>query len=204
MSARLAGKTIAITGASSGLGRAMALRFAAEGAHVVVGDVRTDPREGGAPTVDVIAERGGSAEHLQCDASRWDDIDRLVRTALDHNGRLDVMVCNAGISGRWSKPLVETTEDPFDLRFALILLSFFDQRIAAVLLRRRKQLVLARAESVAMLELTWNRPCEILHDRPTRVGAELVAAREVEFFNCTEQGHVAIAHEFEEILIRPR
>ena len=114
MSARLAGKTIAITGASSGLGRAMALRFAAEGAHVVVGDVRTDPREGGAPTVDVIAERGGSAEHLQCDASRWDDIDRLVRTAVAHAGRLDVIVNNAIVAGPHSKGLLETEEADWD------------------------------------------------------------------------------------------
>ena len=78
MSRRLAGKTIAITGASSGLGRAMALRFAREGAHVVVSDVRTEPREGGEPTADVIAAAGGSAEFVPADASRWDDIDRLV------------------------------------------------------------------------------------------------------------------------------
>ena len=51
---RLAGKSIVVTGASSGLGRAMALRFAAEGADVVVGDVREDPREGGRATVDRI------------------------------------------------------------------------------------------------------------------------------------------------------
>ena len=82
MSGRLAGKTIAITGASSGLGRAMAIRFAAEGAHVVVGDVRTDPREGGEPTVEVIAGRGGSAEFVEANAARWDDIDHLVRTAV--------------------------------------------------------------------------------------------------------------------------
>ena len=78
VSGRLEGKTIAITGAASGLGRAMAVRFAAEGAHVVVGDVRTDPREGGPPTVELIAERGGSAEFVPADASRWDDIDALV------------------------------------------------------------------------------------------------------------------------------
>ena len=60
--ARLAGKSIVVTGGSSGLGRAMALRFAAEGADVVVGDVREDPREGGRPTVDLIDEQGGRAD----------------------------------------------------------------------------------------------------------------------------------------------
>ena len=55
---RLTGKTIVVTGGSSGLGRAMSLAFAAEGAHVVVGDIRTEPREGGEPTVDVIAAAG--------------------------------------------------------------------------------------------------------------------------------------------------
>ena len=50
---RLQDKSIVITGAASGLGRAMALTFAAEGADVVVGDVRPDPREGGDPTVEI-------------------------------------------------------------------------------------------------------------------------------------------------------
>jgi NAD(P)-dependent dehydrogenase (short-subunit alcohol dehydrogenase family) len=111
---RLEGKTIAITGAASGIGRAMAIRCAGEGAHVVVGDVRTDPREGGAPTVEVITDEGGSAEHLTCDASRWDDIDRLVSSAVARSGRLDVMVCNAIVAGPHSKGLLETDEADWD------------------------------------------------------------------------------------------
>jgi glucose 1-dehydrogenase len=114
VSGRLREKTIAVTGAASGLGRAMALRFAAEGAHVLVADVRTDPREGGAPTVDLIAERGGSGEFVQTDASRWDDIDRLVQTAVSRSGRLDVMVNNAIVAGRHSKGLLETDEGDWD------------------------------------------------------------------------------------------
>jgi NAD(P)-dependent dehydrogenase (short-subunit alcohol dehydrogenase family) len=125
MSGRVEGKTIAITGASSGLGRAMALRFAAEGAHVVCADVREDPREGGAPTVDVIAEAGESAEHIHADASRWDDIDRLVTTAAARTGRLDVMVNNAIVAGPHSKGLLETDEDDWDAIMAVGLRGVF-------------------------------------------------------------------------------
>jgi glucose 1-dehydrogenase len=114
VSGRLAAKTIAITGGSSGLGRAMALRFAAEGAHVVVGDVRVMPREGGAPTVELIGQAGGSGEFVQADASSWDDIDRLVAAAVARSGRLDVMVCNAIVAGRHSKGLLETDEEDWD------------------------------------------------------------------------------------------
>jgi glucose 1-dehydrogenase len=125
MSGRVDGKTIAITGASSGLGRAMALRFAAEGAHVVCADVRADPREGGEPTVDAIAGSGGSAEYVQADASRWDDIDRLVTTAAARSGRLDVMVNNAIVAGPHSKGLLETEEDDWDAIMAVGLRGVF-------------------------------------------------------------------------------
>jgi glucose 1-dehydrogenase len=122
---RLQGKTIAVTGAASGLGRAMALRFAAEGAHVLVADVRTDPREGGMPTVDAIAERDGSGEFVQADASRWDDIDRLVQTAVSRSGRLDVMVNNAIVAGAHSKGLLETDEGDWDAIMAVGLRGVF-------------------------------------------------------------------------------
>ena len=125
MSGRLDGKTIAITGAASGLGRAMALRFAAEGAHAVVGDVRTDPREGGRPTVELIAERGGSAEFVHADASRWEDIDRLVMTAAGRSDRLDVMVNNAIVAGAHSKGLLETDEADWDAIMAVNLRGVF-------------------------------------------------------------------------------
>ena len=103
-----------VTGGSSGLGRAMSLAFAREGADVVIGDVREDPREGGRPTVELIAEAGGSAVLLEADAGRWDAIDRLVQTAVDRRGRLDVMVPNAIVAGPHSRGLLETTEEDWD------------------------------------------------------------------------------------------
>jgi NAD(P)-dependent dehydrogenase (short-subunit alcohol dehydrogenase family) len=92
----------------------MSLAFAREGADVVIGDVRESPREGGRPTAELIAEAGGSAVFLQADAGRWEDIDRLVRTAVERRGRLDVMVPNAIVAGPHSKGLLETTQDDWD------------------------------------------------------------------------------------------
>jgi len=100
----------------------MALRFADEGAHVVVGDVSEAPREGGETTAALLGSRG---THVDCDVSRADDIDRLVSTAVDRYGRLDVMVCNAGIAGRHSKPLLETTEEDWDAIMAVNLRGVF-------------------------------------------------------------------------------
>src|SRR3954465_15598752 len=111
---RLRDRVVVVTGGSSGIGRAIALRFADEGARVVVGDVVREPREGGDTTERLLGERGF---HLDADvaraaaAARADDVDGLVRAAVDRYGRLDVMVCNAGVAGRHSKALLETTEE---------------------------------------------------------------------------------------------
>jgi glucose 1-dehydrogenase len=92
----------------------MALALAAEGAHVVVGDVRVEPREGGAPTVELIEAAGGAGSFVESDASRWEDIDRLVTAAVAVHGRLDVMINNAIVAGRHSKGLLETEPEDWD------------------------------------------------------------------------------------------
>ena len=122
---RLADRTIVVTGGSSGLGRAMALAFAEHGADVVVGDVRRDPREGGAPTDAEITARGGSAVFVEADVSRTEDIDRLVATAVERGGRLDVIVNNAVVAGRHSKGLLETTPEDWDAIMAVGLRGVF-------------------------------------------------------------------------------
>jgi NAD(P)-dependent dehydrogenase (short-subunit alcohol dehydrogenase family) len=81
---------------------------------VVVSDVQADPREGGEPTEQLIAQRGGTCVRLDADASRWDEIDRLVTGAVERFGRLDLMVNNAAIAGAASKPLLETSEADWD------------------------------------------------------------------------------------------
>ena len=119
---RLEQRVAVVTGGSSGIGRAIALRFADEGANVVVGDIVCDPREGGATTEALLEGRGF---HVDADVSRAEDVDRLVGSALERYGRLDVMVCNAGIGGRYSKPLLETTEEDWDAIMAVNLRGVF-------------------------------------------------------------------------------
>ncbi len=107
MSKMLQGKIAVITGASSGLGRAMAIAFAAEGATVVIADVVTLPIEGGVPTLEAITAAGGAAFFEHCDVARWDDVDRVISATVARHGRLDVMVNNAAT---WSgTALLETT-----------------------------------------------------------------------------------------------
>ena len=89
---------------------------------MVVGDLQSDPREGGEPIGELLGQRGA---FVQADASSWVDVDRLVSTAVDRGGRLDVMVCNAGIAGRHSKGLLETTEEDWDAIMAVNLRGVF-------------------------------------------------------------------------------
>src|SRR3984957_16645969 len=97
MSSLLAGKVAVVTGASSGIGRAIAGNFAAEGAAVVIADVVEEPLEGGESTLDLIARSGGTASFEKTDVGRWEDIDALIRNTVARHGRLDVMVNNAAI-----------------------------------------------------------------------------------------------------------
>jgi NAD(P)-dependent dehydrogenase (short-subunit alcohol dehydrogenase family) len=95
MSNGLEGKVAIITGAGSGIGRAAALLFAAQGAKLVLGD-KSDAVHDSAKHV---AEAGGTALALQLDAGVEADVERLIAEALSSHGRLDVAFANAGVSG---------------------------------------------------------------------------------------------------------
>ena len=114
---RLENRSIIVTGGASGIGRSLCLAFAAEGARVVVGDVRRDQLHvGGTPTDVAIGEAGGVARYVEADVRKGEDIDRMIAAALElGDGRLDVIVNNAMVAGAHSKGLLETTEDDWDI-----------------------------------------------------------------------------------------
>jgi len=124
----LQGKSIVVTGGNSGIGKSIVLAAAAEGANVVI-DYVTHPEE----TTGLIAEveaAGGHAVGVQADVSQAADIHRMVQTAVDSYGRLDVLINNAGIETRTS--LLETTEADFDKVMAINMKSaFFGTQAAA-------------------------------------------------------------------------
>lgn len=93
---RLQEKTALITGAGSGIGRCTALRFAAEGASVVVVDIS---EEGGRETVGLVESAGGTASFVRADVTSPDSAREMVTVAVSKFGRIDVLFNNAGISG---------------------------------------------------------------------------------------------------------
>lgn len=92
---RFTNKSIIVTGAGSGIGRAAALLFAAEGGSVVVADIS----EGADETAAMIADAGGAAVAIRMDAGSEEDVARTVQLACDRFGGVDVAFANAGISG---------------------------------------------------------------------------------------------------------
>ena len=126
MTGRLAGRVAVVTGAASGLGRATALRFAREGAYVVVSDLQEQPtvvQGDEAPTVETIKAAGGRAEFVRADVTQTSEVDALIRLASQVSGRLDIVASNAGRFGL--SPLLETTDASWDADMALNLRSQF-------------------------------------------------------------------------------
>ena len=112
-------RSAVVTGSSSGIGRAIAARLAADGFWVLLADIRRDPVTGGEPTDDLIRTSGGACEYLAADVSDRQDCDRLITQAVAHAGRLDVLVNNAALAGVHSRPLLGTEDGDFDAIMAV-------------------------------------------------------------------------------------
>lgn len=123
---RLHGKVAIVTGASSGLGRAIAFRLSREGAKVVCGDLKAHATLGGYrnedegyQTEEYIVSKGGQAIFVKVDVGNAKDVQALVGRAVQEYGELHIMINNAGICPEASEPhagrlIDETDEDMFD------------------------------------------------------------------------------------------
>jgi 3-oxoacyl-[acyl-carrier protein] reductase len=108
---RLAGRVAIVTGASRGIGRAVAEAFAANGARVVVNYIHG--AAGAAEVVDAIRTAGGEAVAIGADVSKSADVKRLVSETVRRFGRVDILVNNAGVM--IAKDVRETSEDDWDV-----------------------------------------------------------------------------------------
>jgi 3-oxoacyl-[acyl-carrier protein] reductase len=128
--ALLEGRTAVITGGAQGIGFAIAERFVAEGARVVLGDLDRDATEV------AVQKLGGAdtARAVRCDVTKADDVEALVNEAVLEFGALDVMVNNAGITR--DATMRKMTEDQFDQVIAVHLKGTWNgTRLAAGIMR---------------------------------------------------------------------
>ena len=121
---RLQDRVCMVTGAASGIGRAIAQRFAAEGAQVVILDPRSDPIEGGESSVELIQAAGGKVRLQAVDVSDWQQVDQAITESVAEFGALHVMVNNAAIYT--STDLLATTTEDWDRVMAVNLRGVFN------------------------------------------------------------------------------
>lgn len=121
MDLQLKGKSVIITAGSKGLGKATALEYAREGAHVLISSRNEETL---VETVDEIKAQTGNenVQYIVCDMKKQEDIEKLVKKAVDWNGTIDVLVNNAG--GPPAGKFLDMTDDDWYHAFELNVLSF--------------------------------------------------------------------------------
>lgn len=130
---RLSNKVVLITGGSQGIGRAIAIRFAAEGANIAICD---RDKEALLKTAADIAEQGGQVLPVEADVQFKRDVDRMVDEVLQHWGRIDILVNNAGVNR--TAPFLDIAEEDWDLHMAINLKGTFlvSQRVCREMVKQ--------------------------------------------------------------------
>ncbi len=111
---KLANKSVLISGGGTGIGRATALCFAAEGARVMIAGRRKDPL---VETVDEIDRSGGRAAYVVADYAQVKQVEESVATTVSTFGTLDILVNNAGVAG--FRPILEVTEEEYEYQTSI-------------------------------------------------------------------------------------
>jgi NAD(P)-dependent dehydrogenase (short-subunit alcohol dehydrogenase family) len=144
---RLKDKVAIVTGGANGIGEAYSKGIASEGASVVIADL---DEKRGKKLVDEIEKFGGKALFVNTDVSKNRDAQKMVKTAVDQFGSVDVLVNNAGIL--YTAPFEETTEEMWDKLFAVNVKGvFFCAQAAAIEMRKRKRGKIINISSIAAI-----------------------------------------------------
>jgi 3-oxoacyl-[acyl-carrier protein] reductase len=144
----LKGQTAVVTGGAQGLGFAIAERFVAEGARVVLGDVNLEATESAAAQLGGFGTGGAAALAVRCDVTSGVDVDTLVTTAVDRFGGLDIMINNAGITR--DATMRKMTDEEFDQVIAVHLKGTWNGlRKAAAIMRENKRGAIVNMSSLS-------------------------------------------------------
>ena len=147
MDLKIKGKIAIVTGGGSGIGRAIALRLAAEGARVVVADLN---KEAAAKIIAEINAQSGDGMAIQADATRHEDVDNMVRKTLTAYGVIDILVNNVGGGAGGTTLIAETLTDNWDKTIEMTLKStFLACRAVAKSMAERKQGRIINIASIA-------------------------------------------------------
>ncbi|MEX0426328.1 3-oxoacyl-ACP reductase FabG [Nocardioides sp. DS6] len=140
----LEGKVAVVTGGAQGIGFAIARRYVDEGARVVIGDLDEEAM------AKAVAELGGDtvAAAVRCDVTSYDDVDALLRAAVDTFGSLDVLVNNAGITR--DATMRNMTEDQFDQVISVHLKGCWNgTKLASLIMREQKSGAIVNISSIS-------------------------------------------------------
>lgn len=129
-------KVAVVTGGGKGIGRATALRLARDGMYIAVVDL--DPVTAAATAEDISQQTGCDSISVQADVSRRESVHEAVEAILEHFGRIDVLVNNAGILSL-KKPFVKYTKEEWDRVFGVNLMGdvFFTQEVLPTMMEQK-------------------------------------------------------------------
>jgi len=178
--ARFAGRVAIVTGAARGVGRQVALDLAAEGACVVLCDIRADGIES---VADEIVRLGGDALPLVTDVSRSDEVNRMVAEARAHFGDVDALVNNAGIL-QLKQPLETITDTEWERMMGVNLNgAFYCLRAVLPIMKERNYGRIVNVSSSAGRSASANGGAHYTAAKAAILGLTRHAARETARYN---------------------